>query len=70
MSATSGITEVSGGISEALIETAFGLIVAIPAVWTFNYFMHRLEGFKTEMDNSSSELRVYLRKQITIGAAA
>ena len=66
---TSGIKAVSGGISEALIETAFGLIVAIPAVWTFNYFMNRLEGFKTEMDNSSSELRVYLKKQLTKGAA-
>ena len=68
VSETSGIRAVSGGISEALIETAFGLIVAIPAVWTFNYFMNRLEGFKTEMDNSSSELRVFLRKQLTKGA--
>ena len=64
VSDASGIKVVSGGISEALIETAFGLIVAIPAVWTFNYFMNRLEGFKTEMDNSSSELRVYLKKQL------
>ena len=69
VSDASGIKVVSGGISEALIETAFGLIVAIPAVWTFNYFMNRLEGFKTEMDNSSSELRVYLKKQLTKGTA-
>jgi biopolymer transport protein ExbB/biopolymer transport protein TolQ len=31
-----GLSAVAGGISEALIETGFGLIVAIPAVWTFN----------------------------------
>ena len=58
-----GLKAVAGGISEALIETAFGLIVAIPAVWTFNYFSRRLEGFRTEMDNSSSELAVYLKRQ-------
>jgi biopolymer transport protein ExbB/biopolymer transport protein TolQ len=62
-----GIEAVAGGISEALIETGFGLIVAIPSVWTFNYFMNRLEGFRTEMDNSSSELMVYLKRQARAG---
>jgi biopolymer transport protein ExbB/biopolymer transport protein TolQ len=59
---TTGLKTVAGGISEALIETAFGLVVAIPAVWTFNYFTHKLEAFKVEMNNSSSELLVYLKK--------
>ena len=58
-----GITAVAGGISEALIETAFGLLVAIPAVWMFNHFNSKLESFKTEMNNSSSELMVYLKRQ-------
>ena len=70
ISEDSGINAVAGGISEALIETGFGLIVAIPAVWTFNYFMNRLEAFKTEMDNSSSELMVYLKKEHRISTAA
>lgn len=57
-----GIEAVAGGISEALIETAFGLIVAIPAVWMFNHFSNRLDAFKIEMSNSSSELMIYLKK--------
>ena len=51
-----GLGAVSSGISEALIETALGLVVAIPAVWLYNYFTTRLEYFNVEMDNSSSEL--------------
>jgi biopolymer transport protein ExbB/biopolymer transport protein TolQ len=53
---TAGIAAVAGGISEALVNTAFGLFVAIPAVWMFNYFTNRMESFIVEMENSSSEL--------------
>ena len=60
---TSGIGAVAGGISEALVTTAFGLLVAIPAVMTFNYFSGRVEAFDVEMDNSSSELIDYFIKQ-------
>lgn len=60
---TSGIGAVAGGISEALVTTAFGLLVAIPAVWTFNYFTGKVEVFDVEMDNSSSELIDYFIKQ-------
>ncbi len=60
---TSGIGAVAGGISEALVTTAFGLLVAIPAVMTFNYFTNRVEAFDVEMDNSSSELLDYFIKQ-------
>ncbi len=58
-----GIGAVAGGISEALIETAFGLLVAIPAVWAFNYFVNKVEAFTIEMDNSSSELIDYFLKK-------
>jgi biopolymer transport protein ExbB/TolQ len=58
-----GIAAVSGGISEALVETALGLVVAIPAVWLYNYFTGRLEYFNVEMDNSSSELVDYFIKK-------
>jgi biopolymer transport protein ExbB/biopolymer transport protein TolQ len=60
---TSGIGAVAGGISEALVTTAFGLMVAIPAVMTFNYFTGKVESFDVEMDNSSSELIDYFLKQ-------
>ena len=58
-----GIGAVSAGISEALVETALGLVVAIPAVWFFNYLTGRLDYFNVEMDNSSSELVDYFIKK-------
>jgi biopolymer transport protein ExbB/biopolymer transport protein TolQ len=54
-----GLSAVAGGISEALLTTALGLLVAVPAVWTFNYFTNRVEAFDVEMDNSSMELINY-----------
>ena len=62
-SGSAGLGAVSQGISEALIETALGLVVAIPAVWLYNYFTGRLEYFNVEMDNSSSELVDYFIKK-------
>jgi len=57
-----GLAAVAGGISEALITTAFGLFVAVPAVWMYNYFTGKIESFIVEMDNSSSELIDYFLK--------
>ena len=62
-SKSTGIGAVAGGISEALVTTAFGLFVAIPAVWVFNYFSNRIEAFDVEMGNSSSELIDYFLKR-------
>ena len=58
-----GIAAVAGGIAEALVTTAIGLFVAIPAVWMFNYFTNKVEAFDVEMDNSSSELIDYFLKR-------
>ena len=58
-----GIGAVSAGIAEALVETALGLVVAIPAVWFYNYLTGRIEYFNVEMDNSSSELLDYFIKE-------
>src|SRR5437879_614954 len=58
-----GIGAVAGGISEALVTTAIGLAVAIPAVMMFNYLTGRVEAFDVEMDNSSSELIDYFLKR-------
>jgi biopolymer transport protein ExbB len=55
-SGSGGIGAVSAGIAEALVETALGLVVAIPAVWFYNYLTGRVEYFHVEMDNSTSEL--------------
>src|SRR5213082_2250280 len=60
---TTGLVAVAGGISEALVTTAFGLFVAIPAVWVYNYFTSKIEAFDVEMDNSSSELIDYFIKK-------
>jgi len=54
-----GLSAVAGGIAEALVTTALGLIVAVPAVWAYNYFTNRVEAFDVEMDNSSMELINY-----------
>src|SRR5918997_731196 len=58
-----GLGAVSAGISEALVETALGLVVAIPAVWFYNYLTGRIEYFNVEMDNASSELLDYFIKK-------
>jgi biopolymer transport protein ExbB/biopolymer transport protein TolQ len=62
-SGSGGLAAVSAGIAEALITTAFGLLVAIPAVMAFNYFTNRLERFQIEMTNSSAELIDFFLKK-------
>jgi len=67
---STGLGAVAGGISEALVTTAIGLFVAIPAVWMFNYFTGKIEAFDVEMGNSSSELIDYFLKRSQRGAGA
>src|SRR5712691_2293208 len=62
-SKATGLAAVAGGIAEALVTTAIGLLVAIPAVMMFNYLTGRVEAFDVEMDNSSSELVDYFLKR-------
>jgi biopolymer transport protein ExbB/biopolymer transport protein TolQ len=66
-SKATGLAAVAGGISEALVTTAVGLFVAIPAVMMFNYLTGRVEAFDVEMDNSSSELVDYFLKRRNLG---
>ncbi|HWZ44554.1 MAG TPA: MotA/TolQ/ExbB proton channel family protein [Candidatus Saccharimonadales bacterium] len=61
-----GLKAVSGGISEALITTALGLFVAIPAVMMFNYFTTKIKAFDVEMDNSASEMVDYFLKRTAV----
>ena len=62
---TAGIGAVGGSIAEALVATAFGIAVAVPAVWMFNYFTNKVTSFSIEMENSASELVDYFIKQKT-----
>ena len=57
-----GMAAVSGGIAEALVATALGIFVAIPAVVAFNQFTGRLDQFQVEMNKASSELVSFLFK--------
>jgi len=63
ISGSGGLAAVSAGIAEALITTAFGILVAVPAVMAFNYFTTRLERFQIEMSNSSAELLDFFLKK-------
>ena len=50
---TSTAKIVAGGISEALYTTAFGLIVAIPALVFYNYFNRRIDVIVAEMERAA-----------------
>lgn len=56
VSGSGGIGAVAGGIAEALITTAFGIGVAILAVWFYNYCTNKTDLYSIEMSNASSEL--------------
>lgn len=60
-----GIGAISAGIAEALITTAFGLLVAIPAVWMYNYFQTKVDNITAEMTYSSKEMVDYLIKGVS-----
>jgi len=62
-SGSGGLSAISAGVAEALITTAFGLLVAIPAVWAYNYFQNRVDRFTVEMSNSGSEMAIYFMKE-------
>ncbi len=62
---SAGIGAVGAAIAEALVATAFGIGVAIPGVWLFNYFTNKVTSFGVEMENSASELIDYFIRQRT-----
>jgi Ca-activated chloride channel homolog len=63
-SSSAGISALAGGIAEALVTTAIGLAVAVPAVWLFNYLTSKVDNFLVEMDNTSAELIDFFLKQL------
>jgi biopolymer transport protein ExbB/TolQ len=68
-SGSGGLGTVSAGIAEALITTAFGLLVAIPAVMLFNYFTGWTEARAVDMSESSNELLDMVAIQLKQGRA-
>ena len=63
-----GLSSVSAGIAEALVATAAGLFVAIPAVTAYNYFVSRVKSCVTEMDGAGSELSGRFARAVFAGA--
>jgi biopolymer transport protein ExbB/TolQ len=56
LTGSGGIGAVAGGIAEALVTTAFGIGVAIIALWCFNVLNTRVDVYSAEMSNTSSEI--------------
>ena len=55
---------VAAGISEALYTTAFGLIVAIPALIFYNYFNRRIDAVALEMERAALHIMGRVRKKL------
>jgi biopolymer transport protein ExbB len=53
-------TKLAGGISEALVNTAAGLAVAIPALFAYNYFSGKKEAIVMDLEKGVTELMVIL----------
>src|SRR6267142_530589 len=62
-SGSGGLASVSAGISEALITTAFGLLVAIPALMMYNYLTNRVEEMSVDIADASNELVDFFLKE-------
>ena len=58
-----GLGSVSAGIAEALVTTAFGLLVAIPAVMMFNYLTNQVEDMQVDITDSATELVDFFMKE-------
>ncbi|HNS05722.1 MAG TPA: MotA/TolQ/ExbB proton channel family protein [Candidatus Saccharicenans sp.] len=59
LTGSGGIGAVAAGIAEALVTTAFGIGVAVIALWTFNTLNSKIEVYNTEMENTASQLTDY-----------
>ncbi len=63
LTGSGGIGAVAGGIAEALITTAFGIGVAIIALWCYNVLNSKVEVYQAEMANTSSEIIDFFIKE-------
>jgi biopolymer transport protein TolQ len=67
-SGSGGLGTVSAGIAEALVTTAFGLLVAIPAVMIYNYFQGFVDAINVDIAESSNELLDIVARQLKSNA--
>ncbi|MDP2317679.1 MAG: MotA/TolQ/ExbB proton channel family protein [Pseudomonadota bacterium] len=58
------LTAISGGIAEALVSTAFGIAVAIVAIWLYNYFNAVIDDISKDMTTSIGELVDWAEKDV------
>jgi biopolymer transport protein TolQ len=61
---TASIAAVAPGVSEALVATAAGLLVAIPAVVAFNYYMSHIRMMSSEMESFSSDFLSFMEERL------
>src|SRR5438045_9071447 len=69
MSASGGsgsLAAITGGVAEALITTAFGLMVAITAVWLYNYFSTKIDFLTVQMTYTTNERIDHLIKSVIV----
>lgn len=59
LTGSGGIGAVAAGIAEALVTTAFGILVAVIALWCYNTLNTKIEVYDAEMDNTASQLTDY-----------
>jgi biopolymer transport protein ExbB len=64
------IDRVAGPVGEALIMTAIGLFVAVPAVLGYNWLLRRNKGITDNVRNFASDLHAYLVSGARVGGAA
>src|SRR5215467_11357990 len=64
LTGSGGLGTVSAGIAEALITTAFGLLVAIPAVMAYNYLQGWVDARAVDISESSNEFLDLVAKQV------
>ena len=64
MAASGGgdLTQISGGIAEALVSTAVGIIVAIIAIWFYNFFNALVDSVQKDITVASAELVDWIEK--------
>ena len=61
---SASLAVVAPGISEALVATAAGLAVAIPAVIAFNYFMQKIKIIESELESFSADFLNIIERDI------
>lgn len=60
LNGSAGPSVISAGIAEALITTAAGLVVAVPAVIFYNFFLRRVNSVMSEIESVSKKVSVFL----------